>query len=405
MTPPPRSALVRSLFAAAAGARRDLLAAFGPAFGHRPPAFRRRDGRAWPAVASALTPRTLTVTALRHLTPDAVEITLADPSGASLRAYPGQFFTLHVPVGGAVLRRAYSVCSEAWGEVPSAQVCVKRAQGGRVSGALVDTLRVGDRLDVHGPSGDYGLRPEAPAPSALVLISGGSGITPHLAMIRAALRHLPQTPITLVYASRSPSQALFLDELRALAAAHPQRLTLRLFVDDAEGGPWDGEEGRLTEGRLAEVLADHPARADAGAWFGVCGPEGLMDGALAALRGLGVPEARVFVERFTASARPVSMDNPGLRAPQAVTLRRGEQTLRFTAQPGKTLLESAVAAGVSLPWSCGMGGCGACKVRRVSGDVVLQEPSCLSAAEREAGDTLTCVGYAASALTLELPRP
>ena len=85
----------------------------------------------------------------------------------------------------------------------------------------------------------------------------------------------------------------------------------------------------------------------------------------------------------------------------AVTLRRGDQTSTFTALPGKTLLESAVAAGVRLPWSCGMGGCGACKVRRVSGDVVMQEPNCLSAAERGAGDTLTCVGYAAGPLTLE----
>ncbi|MBK9645484.1 MAG: 2Fe-2S iron-sulfur cluster binding domain-containing protein [Deltaproteobacteria bacterium] len=88
------------------------------------------------------------------------------------------------------------------------------------------------------------------------------------------------------------------------------------------------------------------------------------------------------------------------RSPFAEASRRSPSPPR----PGKTLLESAVAAGLRLPWSCGMGGCGACTVRRVSGDVVMQEPNCLSAAERGAGDTLTCVGYAAGPLTLEL-RP
>lgn len=404
MTPPPRSALVRSLITAAEGVRRDLRAAFGPAFGHRVPVFSARDGHAWPAAPPSLTPRTLVVKALTRPTPDAVVITLADPSGAPLRAFPGQFFTLHVPLGGERLRRAYSVCSEAWGEVAELSLCVKRVQGGRVSGQLVDQLTEGARLDVHGPSGDYGLRPEAPAPSQLLLLSGGSGVTPHLAMIRAALRHLPQTTLTLVYGSRRPSQALFIEELRALAAAHPDRLHLRLFVDDDAGEPWAGERGQLTEERLVEVLGGHGALGDPGAWIGVCGPEGLTAGALQALARLDVSAARVHVERFTAGARPVTSDAPGLRLPQPVTLRRGAATWTFTAQPGKTLLESAVAAGVSLPWSCGMGGCGACKVRRVSGDVVLQEPSCLSDDERAAGDTLTCVGYAAGALTLEL-RP
>jgi len=270
-----------------------------------------------------------------------------------------------------------------------------------VSGFLVDTLTVGARLDVHGPSGDYGLRPEGPAPSQLVLLSGGSGVTPHLGMIRAALRHCPQTSITFVYGSRSPAQALFLDELRALAASYPHRLTLRLFVDDPEGEAWDGGVGPLTEAQITEALAGHAAFTDPAAWFGVCGPEAMSEGAVRALRQLGAPEASVHVERFTAGARPVAADAPGLREPQPVTLRRGAQMSNFTALPGKTLLESAVAAGVNLPWSCGMGGCGACKVRRVSGDVVMQEPNCLSAAERGAGDTLTCVGYAAGPLTLE----
>ncbi len=59
---------------------------------------------------------------------------------------------------------------------------------------------------------------------------------------------------------------------------------------------------------------------------------------------------------------------------------------------GQTILEAALAAGIDMPFSCAMGGCGTCRVRRAEGDIQMQEPNCLSRAEREQGYVLTCVG-------------
>ena len=74
---------------------------------------------------------------------------------------------------------------------------------------------------------------------------------------------------------------------------------------------------------------------------------------------------------------------------------------RITAKPGQTILQAGLEAGIDLPSSCTMGGCGACKVRKTSGKVVMSEPNCLSDREREAGYLLACCSYADSDLTIE----
>ena len=76
------------------------------------------------------------------------------------------------------------------------------------------------------------------------------------------------------------------------------------------------------------------------------------------------------------------------------TLRFAGSGRRTVARPGQTLLEAGLAAGIALPSSCTMGGCGACKVRTLEGRVVMREPNCLTDAERAAGYVLACCAYA-----------
>jgi ferredoxin len=74
---------------------------------------------------------------------------------------------------------------------------------------------------------------------------------------------------------------------------------------------------------------------------------------------------------------------------------------RAEAPASRTLLESATAAHLDLDFSCTMGGCGACKARLVEGEVVMDEPNCLSEAERAAGMVLTCVSRPLSDVVIE----
>src|ERR1700677_2905085 len=132
--------------------------------------------QASPAAAASLTPRRLRIAKIVRETADAVSIVLEDPNGEPIPFSPGQFFTLHVPIGGEVHKRAYSASSSAH-DGTRVSVTVKRVADGRVSRHLVGHAHEGDAIDVLGPSGSFTPAP-AKGPRLLVLVGGGSGVTP-----------------------------------------------------------------------------------------------------------------------------------------------------------------------------------------------------------------------------------
>ena len=128
----------------------------------------------------------------------------------------------------------------------------------------------------------------------------------------------------------------------------------------------------------------------------VCGPEAMMQSVCAAFVGAGVPRERVHTERFSyASVTATRIPDHAAEITFAASGRR------VTARPGQTILQAGLEAGVALPYSCTMGGCGACKVRRSDGSVVTSEPNCLSEGEREAGFLLACCSYADTPVVIE----
>jgi ring-1,2-phenylacetyl-CoA epoxidase subunit PaaE len=120
-----------------------------------------------------------------------------------------------------------------------------------------------------------------------------------------------------------------------------------------------------------------------------------------ALEARGVPAARIHEERFL---------QPHLRKPvvaeravaQSVVLRRGAREREIVVGPGQTLLEAGLEAKEAMDYSCAMGGCGACKVKLARGEVVMEEPNCLTREERAEGYVLACVGRPRGPVTLEL---
>jgi ring-1,2-phenylacetyl-CoA epoxidase subunit PaaE len=138
----------------------------------------------------------LTVRDVRRLTPTSVEITL-DPSPTHHWPYlPGQYLPVVVPVDGATHSRCYSLTS-LYGVDDALQVVVKRMEGGAVSTRLVERLVTGDRLSVRPPVGHFTVDPDPATARRLVLVAGGSGITPVYAIARAVLRTEPGSTVTL----------------------------------------------------------------------------------------------------------------------------------------------------------------------------------------------------------------
>lgn len=348
---------------------------------------------------------TLDVARVVRETVDAVTLVLRDPSGAPFDFLPGQFFTLLTDQNGETVPRNYSASNAPGGD--ELHLTIKRKAGGRVSGSLLRT-RAGDAMRVLGPFGAFVVVPDASAHRKLVLVAGGAGITPLASIARTVLATEPGSRIVLVYGNRREEDVVFASELDRLALEHPGRLQVVHVLED--GAVADGFGGRLDRATAARVLDSLPIAADASARFYVCGPDPMRDEVVAALAARGIANDRIQVERFTIGPRPQAAPSSASIAASAapgarpIAIRVGKDLRHATVLPGATLLEAGLAAGVSMPFSCAAGGCGACRVRVVSGDVELEEPNCLSDAERGAGYVLACVGRPCGPCTIEVPE-
>jgi len=339
-------------------------------------------------------------------TSDAVSLVLEDPRGAPLRFAPGQFFTLHVRIAGEVHKRAYSASSSSLDE-GRFNVTIKRVHDGRVSRHLVANARAGDILEVQGPSGAFAPSP-ADGPRVLVLIGGGSGITPLVSIARTLLASEPDTRIVLVYGNRGIEDVIFKDALDALVSEHaPQgesaggmaRFVVRHVLEQPPPG-WSGGTGRLDADALSRELDVLGEPDSAHVEYFLCGPAPMMTGARAFLEGRGVTPARIREERFVSAHAASGSTATG---PLTVTVRLGGSDHALVVAPGRTVLDTALDAGVEMPFSCTVGGCGTCRVRLTTGTVAMDEPNCLSLQERTEGYVLACVSRPTSPCTLEVP--
>lgn len=387
--------LPRPLGGRLASLRRDLAMVLDGLAGRTPPpVVWRRDGV--PTFAPQPAPmatagRPVVVRAVVRETDDAVSLVLTDPTGRPFAHAPGQFYTLCATVDGLPLRRAYSASDD--GRDPhTLRLTVKRVAGGAMSTWLHRAVTEGARFEVLGPSGSF-----TPVRSAKhhVLVGGGSGITPLYAIACAVLRDDADARVTLVFANRAKADAIFDGALHALAAEHPTRFT-RLDVYETAHAGFAGPVGRL-DADTARRVFDGLTVGDDAVWY-VCGPTPMREAVRAVLRERGVSAERVREEVFSTPGAAVARTGS-----QTVTLRVRGQARRFAVEGGETILDGAMRAGVDAPFSCTVGGCGACRCRVVEGTVEMAEPNGLRPDERAAGMVLTCVGRPVGDVVLEVP--
>ena len=353
--------------------------------------------------------QTLTVVALTQETSDAVTVHLERPDRQTIASRPGQFLTLILPCGpgGKKERRAYSLSSTPQ-EAPRLSVTVKRVPGGLVSNYLLDTVAVGQQLEVMEPLGNFTLTPSPKAARSLVLVGAGSGITPLMAMLKAVLQAEPNSYVLLIYGNRNEDSVIFQQQLADLEA----RSNGHLQVEHVYSQPLQPlgphrHTGRVNRTMLLRILEQrHQFPAEQAEYF-LCGPEGLMAEAQAAFALLGVPEARVRRESFVGSADTAELaasqpdghgevsTNPAddTKTTRTVILRYEGSEYRIEVPKGQTILDTALDLDIDLPYSCQAGVCTACRGKCLSGKVHLDEREGLSDSELKQGYILTCVGH------------
>ena len=345
--------------------------------------------------------RQLEVVNVVRETNDAVSIYLTEADGSALAFRPGQFLSVDVVVNGESLRRAYSLASACLPGVP-VHITVKRIQEGRVSNQLVDTIAVGDQLAVLGPSGNFTLEPRPVNERHLLMVAGGSGITPIMSILETVLRVEGGSRVTLIYGNRGWDDVIFRDRLEALCHEFGDRL----IVDHVLENPpdwWTGEQGLLSSELLESRLRALGVVDDGMLRYFVCGPTPMMEAVNELLQRHGVEANRIAEERF--SSPEARSGAAGSDKTELVLISNAGQEQGIQVEPGQTILEAALAAGIDMPFSCAMGGCGACRVRQTAGEVQMEEPNCLSRAEREKGYVLTCVGRPLTQTKIEVQGP
>lgn len=323
--------------------------------------------------------REVRIAEVRRETPSAVTLVLEDTGPFDFR--PGQFFTLVADIDGRPVRRAYSASSAPG--TTRLEVTVKQVDGGRFSTHAHRGLRAGDRLSVRGPSGTFHLDPAAS--HDVVMIAAGSGVTPMMSMIRALLAAPAAGRIALLCSSRSAEDVIFADELLRLEKENPDRFAVTHVLTR--------ERGRLDAAGVHAWLTE--LRPPEDARYYLCGPEALMEMSQRVLAEFGVPDDRVHHERYTSGADPATPAT----APQMMTIVDGG---RAVVEPGQTLLDAGLAAGLPMPYSCTVGNCGDCVVRLVGGEVAMGGPNCLTPQQKADGHVLTCVGFPLSEVTLDI---
>ena len=352
---------------------------------------------------------TLTVVEITQETADSVTIHLEHPDRQPLASKPGQFLTLILPCGpgGKKERRAYSLSSTPH-ESPRLSVTVKRVVGGLVSNYLLDTVRVGQQMEVMAPLGNFTLTASPKAARSLVLIGAGSGITPLMSMLKAVLKTEVGSHVLLIYGNRTENDVIFKQQLLQLEAESRGHLQVE-YVYSQPKGPVAAHQhtGRLNRTTLLRILEQrHQFPAEQAEYF-LCGPEGLMVEARAALDLLNVPEGRVRRESFTSTAETTELmdaqpsghgdvsasPDDKVAGTRTVTLQYEGSEYKIDVPPNQTILETALDLDIDLPYSCQAGLCTACRGLCLSGKVHLDEREGLSDSELKKGYILTCVGH------------
>jgi ferredoxin-NADP reductase len=210
--------------------------------------------------------------------------------------WPGHRAGQHVDVrltadDGYQAQRSYSIAS-APEDAAQVALTVERIEDGEVSPYLVDELAEGDQLELRGPIGGYFVW-DVEMGGPLLLVAGGSGICPLMAMIRHRAARGSRVPTRLLYSSRALQDVIYRSELDRLAS-HADGLEVFHTLTRSRPSAWKGYARRIDRAMLAEVSFPPDRRP----LCMVCGPTPLVEAVARTLVELGHPPERVKTERF-----------------------------------------------------------------------------------------------------------
>lgn len=306
---------------------------------------------------------------------------------------PGQFVTLELEIEGEQVMRSYTISSSP--SVPySFSLTIKKLPGGLVSSWMHDHMQQGDELVVHGPVGRFNVI-DYPSDKYLFL-SGGVGVTPLMSMARWLFDTNSDANVVFAHSARTPRDIIYRRELDHMDS-RVDNFTIHTVAERVEiGQTWNGYRGFLDIDKLNMICPDVLERE-----VFCCGPEPYMRAVRDMLKFLGFDMARYHEESFgeiPAAAEEQAIEQADVAQEEHEALEASDlHSVEFTESgksvriaPGETIHAAATKLGLHIPKACGMGICGTCRVKVVSGDVAMEHNGGITDDEIEAGDVLSC---------------
>lgn len=347
---------------------------------------------------------------VKRVSPDAAgsaAITLAVPPAlrAAFDFLPGQFLTLRAAIDGEETRRSYSICSprQHYLEAGEIDIGIKPVDEGSFSRWALAQLKPGMAIEAMPPDGRF--TPRIAGARHRVGFAAGSGITPMLSIIASTLGSEPDCSFTLVYGNQRVNTIMFSEALQDLKDRYPARLSL-IHLLSRQAQELELLNGRIDEAKVAELLRTVVPASSIDEAF-LCGPAGMIDSAQRALAAAGVPLDRIHSERFIPAGPGVAKKParkpaaiPAAELPSAahrLDVVLDGKTHHLAMRDGEKVLDTALEAGLDLPYSCRGGVCCTCRARVLEGTVEMEKNYTLEQWEIDKGFVLTCQALPRSA--------
>lgn len=322
-----------------------------------------------------------------------------DTAQQTFNYLPGQYLNIKCVINEEQVIRSYSFSSRLSDKFPS--ITVKRVAGGKMSNHLVDNAIFISTWEIEAPFGNFVLEKQVATDAQIVLLAGGSGISPLFSMLKS-IDKSAKTPL-LIYANKSPEETIFWDELEAMQEDGKLKAYYSFTSDKFVSSRINHISGRFSSIMLSSIIRKNIANLEDAHYY-ICGPVGLMDLYQEALIGLNLTLEQIHSEYFDPLPEEnLVFENDDISKDVIVTyfqdhyindeVHTYECTSLIEVNATQSLLDAIKNYNIKVPNSCKNGTCGTCWALKTDGEVRMVNNHALTEQDISQGIILLCQSY------------